>query len=134
MHPMYQKADALFAEVLDAAVTVEKTIGIGLLEKVYQFCLAKELRYRDHTVEREVRVKVTYRDESEEMDLRVDLLVDGCFIVELKSMSGAIRQEHLAQTLSYMRILDAPLALIYNYGPTTADRTKRVILTGADKP
>ncbi len=134
MHPMYQKADALFADVLDAASYVEKVLGIGLLEKVYQFCLTKELRYRGHEVEREVRVKVAYRGESEEMDLRVDLLVDKCLIVELKSMTGAIRLEYIAQTLSYMRMLNIPLALIYNYGPTTADRAKRVILSGADEP
>ncbi|MBQ9693727.1 MAG: GxxExxY protein, partial [Kiritimatiellae bacterium] len=102
MHPLYEKAQNVSRDVLNAFLEVLNTLGAGLLESVYEKCLQHELELRGHTVKKEVVVSVKYKDVTFPEKLRVDLLVDDCLIVELKAIEGAIRTEHKMQLLSYM--------------------------------
>lgn len=134
MHPKFERADAIFADVLRVADEICEQLGPGLLEKVYGFYLAAELKARGYEIRDEVEIVLRHRGAEKAMRLYVDLLVNDCLVLELKSVEGAIRQEYVAQTLSYMKLMDCPLGLIYNFGPTGAKRAKRLILWGADRP
>lgn len=131
MHPLYRKAEEVSKDVLDAFMEVLERLGPGLLESIYEKCLKHELELRGHKVESEVTLNVTYKDISFPQSLRVDLLVDNCFIVELKAVEGAIRTEHRMQLLSYLRLLDIPVGFVLNAGATTGERVRRVLLAGA---
>ena len=136
MHPLFEKADALTGEVIDAAVEVQKHFGIGLLENIYKQALAQEMRIRGHQAETEVDVPITYKGFTFDEKLRIDCFVDRCLIVECKSLDeekvNMIR--HKAQLLSYMKLMNIPLGLVINFGDYRLGKrgVARVILKGAD--
>lgn len=135
MHKLYEKAFDLTSVVVDAAVEVQKHFGIGLLESIYQKCLAQELRLKGHKVDVEKIVTIKYKGLEFDEKLRIDLLVDDCLIVECKSLSNeeVNMSRHKAQTLTYMKLMDLPLGLVINFGnPQLGKRgIARVILKGA---
>lgn len=131
MHPLYQKADALTADITDAAAEVLRTVGMGLLESIYSNCLTRELTLRGHAVTQEKYVEYVYKGKRFGTSLRADLLVDDCVAVELKSIESTLRAEHKMQLLSYLKLLNYPLGLLINFGATSSVRIHRVILKGA---
>lgn len=132
MHPLYEQANRLCNDVSDAVAEVLNVLGMGLLESVYERCLARVLRLRGHTVATEKEVLVHYKGETFRQALRADLLVDDCLVVELKSIEAPIRLKHRMQVLSYLRLLNYPLGLLINFGAVDGKRIHRVILKGAD--
>ena len=62
MHPKYEQANELTKEVIDAACEVREHFNIGLLESIYQKCLAHELKLRGHTVKTEAPAVIRYAD------------------------------------------------------------------------
>lgn len=136
MHPKFEHADAIFGDVLHMADELRHKLGPGLLEKIYAFYLGAELKAKGYDVKDEVEIVLRHRGAEKAMHLYVDLLVDDCLIIELKSVDGIIRPEYKAQTLSYMKLMNCPLGLIYNFGATEKKtiRTCRIILKGADAP
>lgn len=137
MHPKYEQANTLTKEVIDAACEVRGHFNIGLLESIYQRCLAHELRLRGHTVKTEAPVTIRYKDFAYEENLRVDLLVDDCLIVECKALDEekVNMPRHKAQTLSYMKLMDIPIGLVINFCDYRLPKSgvARVILKDADK-
>lgn len=106
-------------EVLDAAITVHRTLGgPGLLESVYQDALAYELAQRGLKVEKEVHVPVTYRGVVVGDPLRIDLLVEGRVVVECKA-TDKDNPIYAIQTLTYLRLLNLHLGLLVNFGKET---------------
>ncbi len=73
-------------QIVDAAIAVHKALGPGLLESAYQACCAFELRSRGLRVETEVGLPVVYRGVRLDIGYRIDLLVEGLVIVEIKSV------------------------------------------------
>ena len=136
MHPLFEKADALTGEVIEAAVEVQKHFGIGLLESIYKNCLAQELRVRGHRVETEVVVPISYKGFTFDEKLRIDCFVDRALIVECKSLDEdkVNMTRHRSQLLSYMKLMDVPLGLVVNFGDYRLGRRgiSRVILAGVD--
>ena len=136
MHPLFEQADGLTSEVIEAAVEVQKHFGVGLLENVYKQCLAQELRIRGHQAETEVAVPITYKGFTFDEKLRVDCLVDRCLIVECKALDEdkVDMMRHKAQLLTYMKLMDIPLGLVINFGDYRLGKRgiARVILKGAD--
>ena len=79
----------LSSKVIKAAITVHKELGPGLLESVYQACMAIELKKMSITVQSEIPIPVFYRGEKvADEGFRMDLLVEDKIIVELKSVEG----------------------------------------------
>ena len=106
-------------EVLDAAITVHRTLGgPGLLESVYQDALAYELEQRGLKVEKEVHVPVVYKGVVVGDPLRIDLLVEGCVVVECKA-TDKDNPIFAIQTLTYLRLLNLHLGLLVNFGKET---------------
>ena len=136
MHPLFEQADGLTGEVIEAAIEVQKHFGIGVLENIYKQCLAQEMRVRGHKAETEVVVPITYKGFTFNEKLRVDCLVDRCLIVECKALDEdkVDMTRHKAQLLTYMKLMDVPLGLVINFGDYRLGKRgiARVILKGAD--
>ena len=133
MHPLFPKASSLTQAVIGAAIEVHRDKGPGLIESIYEWCLTKELGLRQLESINQRIVEVRYKSFVREESLRFDLLVDGCVLVEAKSVE-TILPIHKAQLLSYMKLLDVPLGLLINFNVTKlTDGVSRLILAGADK-
>jgi GxxExxY protein len=100
--------------VIGKAIDVHKSLGPGLLESVYEKCLAKELEYNGFYVETQRKVKLEYRDLLIETELRLDLIVNNTVIVEIKSIESLL-PVHEAQLLTYMSLLEKPQGLLINF-------------------
>lgn len=100
-------------QVVDAAFEVHRTLGPGYQEKVYEEALAVELTLRKLLFVRQVVIPVVYKGQSVG-EGRVDMLVDGRLIVELKAVSKLLPL-HTAQCISYLKATRNPLALLINF-------------------
>ncbi len=108
-------------EVIGCSIEVHRELGAGLLESVYEHCLKYELSKRGITFLSQQRIPLRYKDLDLEADLRYDLLVEGCLLVELKSCEGII-PIHEAVLLTYMKLLEIPKGLILNFNTTNLSR------------
>jgi GxxExxY protein len=106
--------DELTYRVLGAAIEVHKFLGPGLLESVYQKCLATELKYQSIDFETELSIPIIYRDQKVETLLRCDFLVEEILVLELKSVSE-ILPLHQAQLMNYMNLLKVPKGILINF-------------------
>ncbi len=97
-----------------AAIEVHKTLGPGLLESVYKRCLMHELSLRGINFISEIFVPVHYKGIDLKAELRCDLFVENCLALELKAVEHVI-PIHKAQLLSYMKLLEAPKGILYNF-------------------
>ena len=104
----------LTKEIIGAAIEVHKAVGPGLLEGVYEECLCHELKLRNMNFERQLIVPVTYKGVTLDCGYRLDLLVEGTVILELKSVDR-IHPIFEAQLLTYMRLLQKPVGLLINF-------------------
>jgi GxxExxY protein len=119
--------DAVAAAVLGAAVEVHRVLGPGFLEEVYEQALDCELTLRGVPFIRQPSLTVVYKDRLVG-ELRPDLMVAGCLIVELKTV-GQLAPIHLAQALSYLKATGLPLALVINFSvPVLLRGVRRVAL------
>jgi GxxExxY protein len=100
--------------ILDAAISVHKEMGPGLLETVYHHCLIKELMNRDLQVKTMVPVPLVYKGDSLNKDFILDLLIEDEIIVELKAIEGVL-PVHEAQILSYLRLTNKRIGLLINF-------------------
>ena len=114
--------------ILDCAFKVHTSLGPGLLEKVYQECLAYELRNVGFKVEVEKPMPLVYEDIKFDCGYRIDLWVERKVIVELKVVE-AFNEVHVAQILTYMRLSESKLGLLLNfYTKSLKNGIKRFIL------
>lgn len=107
--------DAITEQIVDAAVKIHIKLGPGLLESVYEAVLARELARRRLSVERQKSVSFEFDGMVFEEGFRVDLLVEGCVVVELKSVEK-LALVHSKQLLTYLRLLHLPVGLLINFG------------------
>ena len=98
--PLPKEIQTITAAIVDAAFSVHKALGPGLLESVYQACMESELIHRGISFRKEVPVPIIYRDVKLEAGLRLDLLVEELVVLELKAVD-LIHPVHEAQVLSY---------------------------------
>jgi GxxExxY protein len=96
--------------VVDAALTVHRELGPGLLESVYEVILAHELRNRGLEVERQVPISIEYRGARFEEGFRADMVIEGKVILDLKSIE-TVNNAHKKQLLTYLRLSGCKLGL-----------------------
>ena len=101
-------------EVIGAAIDVHRAIGPGLLESAYEACLAFELVERGLMVEQQKAMPVKYREVSLDVGYRLDMLVEGTVVVEIKAVSR-LEPVHEAQLLSYLKLSGCRLGLLINF-------------------
>ena len=134
MHPNYSKAQALSSRVIGAAIEVHRHKGPGLVESIYERCLLRELELLGIGAVSQLVVPIEYKGLVFEEPMRLDVYIERCLIVENKVVEK-ILPVHKAQLLSYMKLLDVPLGLLFNFHePVLKDGIVRLILPGADQP
>ena len=100
--------------IVDSGLTVHRALGPGLLESVYEHCLAHELTLRGLTVRRQVSLTVSYRDIQLDAGYRVDLLVEDAVIIEIKAVE-AFSRLHEAQLLTYLKLSGYRIGFLMNF-------------------
>jgi GxxExxY protein len=131
MHPLFPKATGLTETIIAAAIETHNEKGPGLLESIYEWCLARELELRGLAVVQQKSVVVEYKGFRREEPLRFDLLVEDCVLVEAKAVEKVL-PIHQAQLLSYMKLLNVPVGLLINFHELrVTDGVQRLILPGA---
>ena len=109
-----QRYNNLSKEILDASLFVHKEVGPGLLESVYELCLAKELDLRGVKSQRQVYLPLLYRGEELNKDFRIDLLVEEEIIIEIKAVE-VLLPVHEAQIISYLKLAKKKLGFLINF-------------------
>ena len=113
--------------VVDAAIKVHTVLGPGLLEGAYEGCLVHELRKRGHLVEQQLALPVLYDGACIDLGYRIDLLVNGIVVVEVKSVQK-LAPIHNAQLLSYLKLGGYKLGLLLNFNvPRLKDGIRRIV-------
>jgi GxxExxY protein len=119
--------NGLARAAVDCAFTVHSALGPGLLESVYEACLAHELTKRGLAVERQVLLPVRYDGIQIDAELRLDLLIENQLILELKAVEN-VQPIHTAQLLTYLKLTSLRLGLLINFNvPAIRLGIKRVI-------
>ena len=109
-----RRLDEITGAVVDAAMKIHTALGPGLLESVYEKCLKYELSKRGLRVESQVWLPVTYDGMLIEGGYKIDLLVEGQVVVELKVTEGLL-DIHRAQLLSYLKLSGNRVGLLINF-------------------
>ncbi|HEY2721749.1 MAG TPA: GxxExxY protein [Chitinophagaceae bacterium] len=119
-------------QIVDVAFQIHKTLGTGLLEKIYEACFAYELTKREIAFVTQKRGAIVYDNMTFEEGLRLDLLVDDLIIVEIKAQEN-YHPVWKDQLLSYLKLTGKSLGFIVNFTvPLIKDGIKRMILTTSD--
>jgi GxxExxY protein len=118
--------------IIGAAVEVHRTLGPGLLESAYKTCLGMELIERGLNIASE-RPLPNYHGRSAGLGYRLDLIVEDRVIVEVKSV-GRLEPVHSAQLLSYLRLANKGVGLLFNFNVTvlTRDGLRRIFNRSCD--
>ena len=120
--------DELAYAVIGAAIEVDRLLGPGFLESVYEEALCVELTLRGIRFARQLPIGVQYKGRKVG-EARLDLVVDDSLVVELKAVEG-VAPIHVAQILSYLKATRLRLGLLISFNVTTLRRgIKRVIYT-----
>ena len=119
--------NGLTEKIIGAAIEVHRTLGPGLLESVYEECLALELDLRGLKFERQKPLSIQYKGRRVAADLRIDLWVERQVVVELKAVEILLRV-HEAQLLTYLRLSNTRFGLLVNFNvPVLRDGLKRML-------
>ena len=114
-------------QVIGAAIEVHKALGPGLLESIYQDCMAVELGLRAIPFQGQTPVHLRYKGHEVGADLRVDLLVGGKVVVELKA-TDSLLPVHEAQLLTYLRLTGCRVGLLINFNvPVLKQGVRRMV-------
>ena len=111
-------SETITEKIIGAAIAVHTEFGPGLLESVYRECMEIELREQGLTVENERRVRLNYKGHGLATYLKVDLIVEGFVIVELKAVERLL-PVHLAQVITYLKLTDCAVGLLLNFNSTS---------------
>ena len=106
--------DTLSRQVIGHAIEVHRELGPGLLESTYETCLSYELRSNDIECISQMALPVKYKQIHLDCGYRVDLMVEGKLIVELKCVEQ-LQRIHEAQLLTYMKLASIPTGLLINF-------------------
>ena len=111
--------------IVTAAFKIHTSLGPGLLEKIYEVCLAHELRMAGHDVQRQLDIPIVYDGIEFAEGLRLDILVDGLVIVELKAVEQ-MNPVWTAQVISHLKLTGLKLGYLINFNvPLIKDGIRR---------
>jgi GxxExxY protein len=113
--------------ILDAAITVHKELGPGLLESAYQLALVKELKLRGLNTRDQVPVELFYKGESLGKGYAIDILVEDHIIIEVKAVE-TMHPVCQAQLITYLKLSNRRLGYLINFNvPLLKDGFKRIV-------
>lgn len=126
--PLSEIEESTAKKIVDAAFTVHKKLGPGLLEKVYEICFCHELSKRGLKYQRQVDIPIVYDGIVFDEGLRLDVLVEKLVICEIKAVNE-INPVWEAQILSHLKLTNKRLGFLINFNvPLIKDGIKRIIL------
>jgi len=129
MKEISQHEEWIGKQIVDIAFHIHKALGPGLLEKVYEACFCYELSKRKIPFVTQQKVPIVYDQLEFPEGLRLDILVDGLVIVELKAQEN-FHPVWGAQLLSYLKLTNKNLGFLINFTvPLIKDGIKRMVLT-----
>ena len=100
--------------IIGAAIEVHKELGPGLLESIYEKCLAHLLKEKGLQIITQQKVPLLFRGLYLDCDLRFDLMLENSIIVEIKAIDGLL-PIHEAQLLTYLKLLEKPKGILLNF-------------------
>lgn len=106
--------DPLTQKVIGCAIEVHRELGPGLLENAYQQCLSHELTINKIPHRIECAMPVRYKGIEVECGYRIDVLIDGRLVIELKAVDQ-MKDIFKAQLLTYMKLSKTPVGLLMNF-------------------
>lgn len=109
-----ENINALTRQIIGSAIAVHRALGPGLLESAYQECLLYELRLAKLDVQRELKLPIVYKEVYLDYGYRIDLLVEGQIVLELKAVEK-LHPVHHAQVLTYLKLGGYPYGLLINF-------------------
>jgi GxxExxY protein len=120
--------EEIFKKVLDCSFLVHTALGPGLLESAYMECLYYELLESGLYVEKQKPLPLVYKKVKLEAGYRIDLLVENCIVIEIKSVE-ALADIHMAQILTYLKLSKCKLGLLVNFNVMhLKDGIKRLVV------
>ena len=121
------KENEISERIIGCAIEVHKSLGPGLLESAYLECLFYELQQAGLSVEKQKPLPLIYKDVKLDAGYRLDLIVEGKVIIELKSVE-ALNEIHIAQLLTYLKLSGCKLGLLMNFNVLRViDGLKRLV-------
>jgi GxxExxY protein len=127
MSPENQKLNETGAVILDAAITVHRELGPGLLESAYQLALKHELELRGFHVKARVPVELVYKNQPLGKAYEIDLLVEDEIIIENKSVE-IMNPVYQFQVITYLKLYNKKLGYLINFNvPLLKDGFKRIV-------
>lgn len=123
----------LSGRIIGAAIEVHRELGPGLLESIYEHCLARELRTAGIPFLQQHPVPVRYKGELLDFGFRLDLWVDQRIIVEIKAVE-LVKEVHRAQVISYLKLTDTKLGLLINFNEALLTEGVHRVVNGLDEP
>jgi GxxExxY protein len=126
--PLTERHEEVARAIVASAFAVHKALGPGLLENIYEVCLAHEISKRGLEVARQTAIPIVYDNITFEEGLRLDLLVDDLVICEVKAVETML-PVFMAQTLSQLKLTGRRLAFLINFNtPLIKDGIRRIVL------
>lgn len=120
--------EKIFKSILDCSFKLHSALGPGLLESAYNECLYYDLEQSGYRVEKQKPLPLIYKEVKLDAGYRIDLLVENCVIIEIKSVD-ALADIHLAQVLTYLKLSGCKLGLLVNFNVVhLKEGIKRVVL------
>lgn len=122
-----ERHEAIAKTIVNSAYQVHRKLGPGLLEKIYEVCLAHEIKKTGFEVERQISIPIVYDGIKFEEGLRIDLLVDRLVVVEIKAID-LTNPVWDAQVLSQLKLSRLNLGFLINFNvPLIKNGIKRFI-------
>ena len=126
--PLSSEEEEIGRAVVHAAFYVHKTLGPGLLERVYEVCFCHVLTKNGFIVQRQIDIPITFEGKTFDEGLRLDVLVNDLVVCELKALEN-VHPVWQAQLLSHMKLTERNLGYLINFNvPLIKDGIKRMIL------
>ena len=124
---MIRRSNALSNKIIGAAIEVHRQTGPGLLESAYEACLCRELELNHIPFVRQAPIALDYKGLELECGYRLDILVSGLVVVEIKSVES-LQLVHTSQLTTYLKLSELWLGLLINFNePLLRDGTKRIV-------
>jgi GxxExxY protein len=124
----------LSKRIIGAAIEVHRVLGPGLLENIYEECLAREFKAIGLAYERQLELPAKYKGALLDCGYRLDFLVEKAVVVEIKCVS-LLQPIHEAQMLTYLKLGGWDLGLLINFNvPVLKDGVRRIVLNYPDTP
>jgi GxxExxY protein len=128
-----EQLEQLATQLVDAAIEVHRELGPGLLESAYEVALCRELSLRNISFERQKPMPVRYKGTALDCGYRIDLLVEGAIIIELKAIEE-LTPLHEAQLLTYLKLTGCSIGFLLNFNTRQLKHGLKRLVHGLQEP